>query len=157
MYDGIIRTLKDVRYIPNLKKNLISLGQLDIYGLTHKVERGIMNVMKGSIVVMKTERKNGLFKLLGDTCIHGNGDESIVMAIKSDTTSNKDKTKLWHSRLGHMGEKGLHILSKLGLFGDDQISKIDQCESYIMGKQHRLSFKLGSHNSKDILEYIHIC
>ena len=29
MFDGIVRTLDDVRYILTLKKNLVSLSQLD--------------------------------------------------------------------------------------------------------------------------------
>ena len=29
MFDGMVRTLTDVRYVPSLKKNLISLGTLD--------------------------------------------------------------------------------------------------------------------------------
>ena len=30
-------------------------------------------------------------------------------------SSDDDITKLWHMRLGHMGEKGLTLLSKRGL------------------------------------------
>ena len=32
MYDRIVRTLKNIRHVPNLKKNLISLGILDSLG-----------------------------------------------------------------------------------------------------------------------------
>ena len=32
MFDGVIRKLNDVRYVPDLKKNLISLGVLDASG-----------------------------------------------------------------------------------------------------------------------------
>ena len=32
MLDGIVRTLMEVRYVPNLKKRLISLGVLDSRG-----------------------------------------------------------------------------------------------------------------------------
>ena len=32
MYDGTIKTLSDVRPVPDLKKNLISLGVLDSNG-----------------------------------------------------------------------------------------------------------------------------
>ena len=63
MHDGIIRTLKYIGYILELNKNLISLGQLDIYGLTYKAEGGILNIKKGSIVVMKTEEGMGCMSL----------------------------------------------------------------------------------------------
>lgn len=29
MYDGVVRQLREVRYVPNLKRNLISLGTLE--------------------------------------------------------------------------------------------------------------------------------
>ena len=32
MHDDIIRTLSNIRHVPDLKKNLISLGTLDSYG-----------------------------------------------------------------------------------------------------------------------------
>ena len=32
MHDGIVRTLSDVQHVPNLTKNLISLGTLEING-----------------------------------------------------------------------------------------------------------------------------
>ena len=37
----------------------------------------------------------------------------------------------------------------------DEITVIEHCESCIMGKQHKLIFKLGSHSSKNTLEYVH--
>ena len=58
MFDGIVRTLGDVRFIPELRKNLISPGQLDNLGLTYKAKGDILKVTKGSIVVIKAERKN---------------------------------------------------------------------------------------------------
>ena len=69
MFDGIVRTLKDVRFIPELKKKLISLGQLDNSGLTYKTDGGFLKVPKGSMVVIKVERKNMLYELLGETCV----------------------------------------------------------------------------------------
>ena len=32
MFDGIMRTLMNVKHIPELKKNLVSLGYLENYG-----------------------------------------------------------------------------------------------------------------------------
>ena len=52
MFDGMIRELRDVRHIPDLKRNLISLGTLDQIGCSIKVEYGVMKVIRGSIVIM---------------------------------------------------------------------------------------------------------
>ena len=58
MYDGNERLLKNVRIIPELKRNCISLGTLDQIGYAFKAENGVLKVTKGALVVMKGERKN---------------------------------------------------------------------------------------------------
>jgi len=35
-----------------------------------------------------------------------------------------DVTKLWHMRMGHMSEKGMHLLRKQGYLGKQGISKL---------------------------------
>lgn len=65
--------MTEVRFIPELKRNLISLGLLDQNGYTYKCEDGIIKICRGSMVVMKGIRGNGLY------VIHG----SIVIGIVS--------------------------------------------------------------------------
>ena len=65
MQDDIKRTLNNVRHILKLKRNLISLGTLDMVGCTIKAENGVLKVYKGSLVVMKGVRVNGLYLLEG--------------------------------------------------------------------------------------------
>ena len=38
MFDGIVRELKEVRYVPQLKRNLISVGSLEALGLQYLYE-----------------------------------------------------------------------------------------------------------------------
>ena len=40
MFDGVTRDLEQFRYVPNLKRNLISLGMLDQLGYSIKAENG---------------------------------------------------------------------------------------------------------------------
>jgi hypothetical protein len=49
--NGVVRTLEEVRHIPDMKKNLISLGTLDSKGYSYKSDNGIMKVSKGAMVV----------------------------------------------------------------------------------------------------------
>ena len=65
MYDGIVRTLTDVRYIHELRKNLISMGFLDNAGYKLSVQGGVMKISKGILVVMKENRIGNLYKLEG--------------------------------------------------------------------------------------------
>ena len=48
----MVRTLGEVRHVPEVKKNLISLGTLDFNGYCYKFENGLMKVSKGAMVVM---------------------------------------------------------------------------------------------------------
>ena len=52
MRDGTIKILVEVRYIPDLKKNLVSLGMLDKNGYNYKSEGRVFRVMKNSLVMM---------------------------------------------------------------------------------------------------------
>ncbi|KAH9802523.1 hypothetical protein KPL71_001422 [Citrus sinensis] len=63
MLDGTIRELPNVRHIPDLKRNLISLGMLDKMGCVIKLESGTLKVLKGSMVLMKGNLDNGLYVL----------------------------------------------------------------------------------------------
>ena len=72
MSDGVVRTLEDVRHIPNMKKNLISLGTLDSKSYNYKSENGIMKVSKGVMVVMTGKKISGnVYKLPGNAILGG--------------------------------------------------------------------------------------
>ena len=53
MFDRIVRTLGDVRHVPHLKRNLISLSTLDVKGYKYTGEGGVLKISKGTLVVMK--------------------------------------------------------------------------------------------------------
>ena len=58
IYDGVIRTLTNVRHIPTMMRNLISLSTLDLKGYRYSVGGRVMNVSIGSLVVMKGDLKS---------------------------------------------------------------------------------------------------
>ena len=95
---------------------------------------------------MKSSRKNRVFILDGDVV---NGEAGVSSA---DTI---DKIKIWHLRLGHIGEKGLKELEKQGALGNDKLGNLDFYEDYVLGKSTRASFKRSIHKSKNKLEYVH--
>ena len=149
MHDGIVRTLTNVRHVPDLKKNLISLGTLEALGCKYTTEGGVMKVSRSALIVMKACRSGSLYILQGTT-VTGS------VAVSSSSLSDSDITKLWHMRLGHMSEKGLSILSKRGLLCGQSTGPLDFCEYCIFGKQKRVSFTSPAvHKTKGTLDYIH--
>jgi len=96
MFDGVIRDLTDVRYVPQMKKNIISVGAVESKDLKLTLENGILKIAKGSMIVMKGARDRNLYYLKGST---------VTSALAASVDSDDDTTKLWHMRLGHAGEK----------------------------------------------------
>ncbi|KAH9651061.1 hypothetical protein KPL70_026606 [Citrus sinensis] len=146
MFDGTIRSLHEVRHAPRLKRNLISLGMLDSLGYFFKSRIGGLEIRKGTEIVMKGVKENGLYVLQGS---------SVPVQEGVSAVSEEDRTKLWHLRLGHMSIKGLQELSKQGLLGGDRIQQLEFCENCIFGKSHRSKFNKGEHMSKQVLDYAH--
>ena len=44
MFDGMVQELKDVRYVPQLKKNLIFVGALKALGLEVSIRDGVLKL-----------------------------------------------------------------------------------------------------------------
>ncbi|KAG8474964.1 hypothetical protein CXB51_031687 [Gossypium anomalum] len=100
-------------------------------GYRYTAESGVLKISKGSLVVMKGQRKFAkLYVLQGSTVT---GDATVA----SSSLSNDDITKLWHMRLGHMSENGMAELSKRGLLDGQGICKLNFCEHCVFGKQKR--------------------
>ena len=65
--DGVIRTLRNERHIPDLRKNLISLGVLDTNGYQWAVTDGVLQVKAGDKIILKGKKHRNLYVLEGDT------------------------------------------------------------------------------------------
>ena len=65
--DGKICTIKDVRHVPQLTKNLISLSLLDSKGFSFRGKGGGLSVCRGSDVILKGAKQGALYVLQGST------------------------------------------------------------------------------------------
>ncbi|VFR02734.1 unnamed protein product [Cuscuta campestris] len=73
-------TLKDVRYIPGLKKNLISIGELDNTGYAAEFGKGSWKIVKGAMVVARGTKFGTLYTTTG--CINMAADADGVSSSK---------------------------------------------------------------------------
>lgn len=89
MWDETFRTLENVRLVPELRRNLISLGMLDLNRGSYKSENGILEVMKGSIVVLQGILKQGLYILQGEA----------ISGHAAVSSSEINEPKVWHIRI----------------------------------------------------------
>ena len=49
MHNGCVRTLSDLRYVPTLERNLISLDRLEALAYGYSASDGVMQVYRGSL------------------------------------------------------------------------------------------------------------
>ena len=63
----MVRTLSDVRYVLNLKKNLISLGDLDYNGYRAILKGGNLKILSGAMVVMRGKKRRVISIFFKDT------------------------------------------------------------------------------------------
>ncbi|GJR29297.1 retrovirus-related pol polyprotein from transposon TNT 1-94 [Tanacetum coccineum] len=125
--DGTIVTLKGVRYLPKLKKNLISVGILESKGFEVRAKDGVMKIISNILVVMKGIRKiNNTYHYKGRTIV------GFVAAV-TDGDRNSEAVKLWHMRLGHAGEKSLNFFIKQGLLKGLSSCILDYVHSDVWG------------------------
>ena len=134
-----------MRYLLELKCNLISLGLLDKNGFQFQSNNGMLIVSKGFDIVMKGRMRNSLYILEGNII---NGETSLI-------TNGHDKSRLWQLRMGHVGEKGLKELSRQNLLCGDTIQKVEFCQESALGKSKRLRFTTGMHTTQKPLDYVH--
>ena len=57
MFDGVVRTLGDVKHVLDLKRNLISLNTFDAKGYKYIGEGGVLKISKLALVVIKGHQK----------------------------------------------------------------------------------------------------
>ncbi|XP_062100336.1 uncharacterized mitochondrial protein AtMg00300-like [Humulus lupulus] len=132
--------------MPELRRNLISLGSLKDEGYIYKSTNGILKITRGSLVVMKGKRVNGLYILEG---------EKVALAEASIVKTQESEMHLWHQRMGHISEQRFRQLLKQGSTDKLKTCALPFCEACVFGKQHKINFTTTKHNTKGVLDYIH--
>ena len=69
MFDGVVKTLTNVRHVPRLRRSLISLGALDTLGCEYSAKSGFIEIRKSASFDMKGEIVKNLYKLIGKTVV----------------------------------------------------------------------------------------
>ncbi|KAL6181430.1 hypothetical protein ACLB2K_048085 [Fragaria x ananassa] len=70
MYDGVVRHLDDVAYVPEIRRNLISIGRMDSMECKCSVAGGAMEITRDNMVLVKGRKCDGLYCLEESTVLH---------------------------------------------------------------------------------------
>lgn len=136
-------------YIPDLKSNIISLGQATESGCEVRMREDYLTLhdKEGRLITRAKRSKNRLYKVLMEG--------AKPKCLQTMVVSEADK---WHARLGHIGRESMNSMIKNELVTGIPKVEIDKetCSSCLLGKQARLSFpKATSFRARDVLELIH--
>ena len=135
--------MEKVRHIPELRRNLISVGQLNDEGHAILFVGGTWKVTKGARVLAHGKKTGTLYMT--------SSPRDIIAIVDASTDTN-----LWHRRLGHMSEKGMKMLLSKGKLPELKSIDFDMCDRCILGKQKRVSFlKTGRIPKAKKLELVH--
>ena len=147
--DGSHQYISDVYNVPNLKSNILSVGQLleKNYDIHFKDRSATIRNPEGKLIAKVPMTKNRMFLL--------NIQHDEAKCLKSCL---KDHSWLWHMRYGHLNFGDLKLLSSKGMVkGLDQIDHPNQvCEGCLLEKHARSSFpKEATSRAKEPLQLIH--
>lgn len=143
------RVLTEVYYIPRLRSNIISLGQLDESGYKIVIEGGELCIFdRERLLLARVLRsRNRLYTLAL------NLTAPVCLLAKAD-----DMAWHWHARYGHLHFRVLHNLTaKKMVDGVPMIDRVEKfCDGCALGKQHRAPFpRASSYRSECGLELVH--
>lgn len=147
---GDHRVLGDVYFIPSLRSNIVSLGQLDENGCKITIEGGVMCILDRSR------------KILARVTRTGNRLYTVRLQIASPVSllaQKDDVAWLWHGRYGHLHFRALHSLAHKGLVrGMPPVEHVEEfCDGCAMGKQHRTPFpRATAFRAEKPLELVHM-
>ena len=137
IYDGTLRELKEVRYIPSMAKNIISVGALEANGLRGTLGEGVFKMSSDSLVVLKGIRRNKVYYLMGST----------VNGLASSGQLDGGSTRSWHRGLGQVGLKSDQVLGATCHLEARNISVLDK---------KNVKFATHTHHLHGLLELVHV-
>lgn len=148
-HTGEHRVLSDVYFIPWLKNNIISLGQLDENGCKYSAEDGVMTVLdrQRNVLARVRRTKNRMYIL--------NIQQTEPICLMAHA---KESSWLWHMRYNHVNFRSLRSLAAEGMVeGMSILEQVGQvCEGCMIAKQRRLPFpSQTSYRASQQLQLVH--
>ncbi|KAG7582462.1 GAG-pre-integrase domain [Arabidopsis suecica] len=147
--NGERKVLADVYFIPDLKSNIISLGQATESGCDVRMKEDYLMLYDkdGQLLVKAIRAKNRLYKVIMEA-----ENQKCLQIIKTGDSTT------WHARLGHVNFENMKNMIKKELvlgMPNMQIEK-EMCASCYLGKQTRKTFpQATTYRATNVLELVH--
>lgn len=140
-------TLKNVLYVPDLRKNLLSVKKLEISDMKILFENSHVKLINKDGQLVGLGKRENLYEI-----------QFLRINVECmNIESNDNDFVKWHKRYGHIGFSGLReIIKKHMVEGLEniKIQDVEFCQPCISGKMTRFPFTERT-KAKRILEIIH--
>ena len=128
--NGLTQVITEVYFIPELRNNLLSIGQLQEKKLAILIQDDMCKIYhpRRGLIIQTEMSANRMFVVLA----------SVISPTCLQATS-EDNTQLWHCRYGHLNFKGLRTLLHRNMVRGLPMLKASSkvCDDCMVGKQHR--------------------
>ena len=156
-FDSRVLILEDCLYVPNVRRNLISITYLGRHGYyvilkdnvvikKDKVFTNSGNIVDGLYTINPS--KHELYNSELDNNLH-------VKSLKRKFPSTSD-AYLWHLRLCHINSNRIQRLVKDGLLEPLDFNEFPVCESCLEGKMTNRPFNAKGYRANDLLKLLHV-
>jgi hypothetical protein len=122
-----------VYYIPRLRINILSLGQMDEIGCDTHIRHGWLRLRDANDRLLACVRRNKGWLYI----LHLTSTRPVCLLA-----SGTDPAWLWHARYGHLNFRVLRELGHKDMAsGIPLLDRLDQvCDGCALGKKHRHPF-----------------
>ena len=130
--------LKDVLFVPRMRRNLISVSKLSDEGYTVICDQNGLTISDGETTI-KTDRENDLYLLSAEETVEKGPQSGECLIAKIGPNTPKVSLMLAHKALGHTSKKKvIETLDRANIKYTDDMTTCDAC---IQGKQHRATYR----------------
>ena len=147
--------LLDCLFVPDFKRNLVSVSCLVEHGLTVQFNSSV-SIKSNNAFICSGLLINGLYFLTpmsySINAIENTDDEQFPLSKKRKFSN---ETYTWHLRLGHINSSRIHGLVKSGILNSLIFEPIPVCESCLEGKMTKRPFKAKGNRATIQLELVH--
>ncbi|KAH0710849.1 hypothetical protein KY284_012276 [Solanum tuberosum] len=151
-----VGNLSNVLYVPNLKANFVSVGQLVDQNCVVKFSPNdcVVQNLKIGMTMAKGRSVGRMFLLKS---IHHDLHHYFLLVSTADVTRSNKLLTLWHNRMGHPHSSRLqHMLkSYLPAIHGIHSSLPLTCSNCAGSKSHKLHFPSSSSSYDDLFDLIH--
>ena len=147
---------KNVYYVPDFGKNLLSVAQLFEQGFHLNFNNGIEIYMNSNLITTACLINNLYYiKPIFPTVYDTEANTDLQRESKRIKIDSIDQTYRWHLRLGHIGLERIKRLVKEGPLESLQVGSLPTCESCLEGKMTKRPFNAKGNRATECLELIH--